>query len=428
MLDAYCGLANNANSNNESESELADRIGAIVLETPSIESDMERLITGDNCRDGMIAYIKAYRDGILQKLAGEINDGGSYIDQVKQKFNADAANWVWSIETVDERIDEVILEYQIVAESNKSLPKCSSFRESMSEWKKRANNIRIPLRLLAKCVGDLKTFLEELFYVAQGGQLQKSDKQKFLEQLIIHREDFDRFYKDQLPYFKLAVAELIDDLDEQDAREFFKTVPTGQFLRSDAEYEQFIGRALDDYKQTLKRNQLKTLWQKKTGSRDPADWSEQHHTPILCMIDDSARKDARDTFRTILAHAAPDTEIAKAIEYLETADFFDRLNDPAEIDRRFMKNVVGKFDVLLKDANAVRNFLRDHISDRVYDWIDNAAVRNCIENMASKQYKINGKARVQARIDRMDANELRRYLNELISDNMTVGMEILRNE
>ena len=35
---------------------------------------------------------------------------------------------------------------------------------------------------------------------------------------------------------------------------------------------------------------------------------------------------------------------------------------------------------------------------------------------------------IKAIIDKMDATELRRYLNELIADNLTVGMEILKNE
>ena len=34
---------------------------------------------------------------------------GAYPDQVKLKFNADAANWVWSSVTADEKFPDVIL-------------------------------------------------------------------------------------------------------------------------------------------------------------------------------------------------------------------------------------------------------------------------------------------------------------------------------
>lgn len=60
--------------------------------------------------------------------------------------------------------------------------------------------------------------------------------------------------------------------------------------------------------------------------------------------------------------------------------------------------------------------------------MDNSVVKNRLKVLAEKQYKLSGCERVQAIIDKMDATELRRYLNELIADNLTVGLEILKNE
>lgn len=116
VIDAYCGIANNANSVRGSESENADYIGSLVRDDPAITRDLTKLFTSDKCRKGMLAYIDVYKDGILKKLAGDIGDSGAYIDQVKKKFNADAANWVWSKSTADEKISDVILEYRIITE------------------------------------------------------------------------------------------------------------------------------------------------------------------------------------------------------------------------------------------------------------------------------------------------------------------------
>ena len=55
-------------------------------------------------------------------------------------------------------------------------------------------------------------------------------------------------------------------------------------------------------------------------------------------------------------------------------------------------------------------------------------MKNRLKVLAEKQYKLSGCERAQAVIDKMDATELRRYLSELIADNLTVGMEILKNE
>ena len=103
VIDCYCGIANTANSTKSSESDLADAIGRKINENPNIVDDLTKLITNEKCKAGMLVYIRNYRSGLLETLALEVDDNGAYIDQVKQKFNADAANWVWNSETADEK-------------------------------------------------------------------------------------------------------------------------------------------------------------------------------------------------------------------------------------------------------------------------------------------------------------------------------------
>ena len=428
VIDSYCGIANTANSIRSTESELAEYIGSLVKENSAITADLSKLLNNDMCRKGMVAYIAQFRGGLLQKLATEIKDNGAYLDQVKQKFNVDAANWVWNTETADERIADVILEYQIILESNKSLPHCTNLRDVISEWSKRTNNIKIPYDILKRYVGDFRTFLEQLYYIRQSGQLQEQNKQKFYNELLTQRDNFDKFYKDQFSYFNQAVKTFIEDLEEKDIADFYKTIPAGQFTKSGTDYYHYIENSINERKKTLQKNRLKNLWTEKTGTKDPNDWSERYDTPILCMFDDSERKEAKEVFSTILAYSASDANINRAISYLEAANFYDRLNNPDERDLCFKERIIADYVVMLNNVNEVRTKLRESVSDRVYDWMDNSTVKNRLKNLAEKQYKLNGYERVQAVIDKMDAGELRRYLNELISDNITVGMEILKKE
>lgn len=428
VIDAYCGIANTANSNEGTESDLAERIGSHVHDNAAIIRDMENLLTNEMCRKGMLAYIDTYQNGVLRKLANEIGDGGAYLDQVKLKFNADAANWVWSSVTADEKISDVILEYRIIAESNKSLPKCTNLHDMILEWNKRSNNIRMPYDVLLKYVGDLKLFLVHLYDMKQHGQLQEQNKQQFYEALITQREPFEHFYKDQLPYFKQVAGMFIEELEEQNIAEFYNTISAGQFTKSSTEYYQYIENAVSSYKKNIRKTQLKNLWLEKTGTKDPADWSEKYNTPILCMFNDMERGEAKIIFDTILVHAAEDEDIIKAIHYLETAAFYDHLKDSQERDRCFMERVVGDYAIMLKDADAIRKNLKESIQDRAYNWMDNSTVNNRLKILAEKQYKLSGYERAQAIVDKMDATELRRYLNDLIADNLKVGMEILKNE
>lgn len=428
VIDAYCGIANTANSNKATESALADQIGSLVHNNVDITRDMECLLTDEMCRKGMLAYIDIYQGGALRQLANEIGDSGAYLDQVKLKFNADAANWVWSSVTADEKISDVILEYRIIAESNKSLPKCTNLRDMVLEWNKRSNNIRMPYDVLRKYTGDMSQLLVQLYYMKQSGQLQEQYKQRFYDALITQREVFEHFYKDQLPYFKQVAGTFVEELDEQDIAGFCSTLPAGQFTKSSTEYYQYIENAVSNYKKNIRKTQLKNLWLEKTGTKDPSDWSDRYDTPILCMYEDADRGEARTVFATILAYAASDADITKAINYLEAATFYDRLNDPQERDRCFMKRVVGDYAIMLKDADSIRKSLIGSIPDKTYNWMDNSAVKNRLKVLAEKQYKLSGCVRAQAVIDKMGAAELRRYLNELIADNLTVGMEILKNE
>lgn len=429
VIDAYCGIANTANSNKATESDLAEQIGNIINENKAVIGDLKCLLTNDMCRKGMLAYIESYQGGILKDLATEIGDNGAYLDQVKHKFNADAANWVWNPVTADEKISDVILEYRIIAESNKSLlPKCISMRDVVGEWNKRSNNIKIPYDVLRKYAGDLNEFLVQLYYMKQSGQLQEQNKQKFYDVLITQREAFEKFYKDQLPYFKQAADMFIEGMEEQDVVGFYSNLPTGQFTKSSTEYYQYIEKKVEDYLKNLKKEQLKKIWKEKTGTKDPVDWSARYDTPILCMFDDVQRANAKAVFETICAFSASDVDITKAINYLQNASFYDRLNDSVERDKCFMERVVGDYSIMLKSADKIRRSLAESIGERAYDWMDNSTVKNKLRVLAEKEYKLSGCERAQAVIDKMDASELRRYLNDLISDNLNVGMEILRNE
>lgn len=46
--------------------------------------------------------------------------------------------------------------------------------------------------------------------------------------------------------------------------------------------------------------------------------------------------------------------------------------------------------------------------------------------MAERKYKTGGSEKVWMVVERMDATELRQYLRDLISDNVKVGIEILK--
>lgn len=428
VIDCYCGIANTGNVLNGSESDLADRIGRCLLANPSIEEDLKNLINNDNCKRGMNDYIHNYKDGKLEILAREIDDNGGYIDCVKQKFNADAANWVWNSETADEKIDDVILEYNIINESNKYNPKAITLHEAIVEWNKKTSNIRISYDALKRSVGTLDIFMEQLVFMQKTGTLQEQNKLKFYDALLSEGMNFVDFYKNQIQYFKQVTAAFIEDLEDDDIDKLFQELPSGQYTKTSTEYFNYIEEQVKTFLQNQARRKLQKLWQEKTSTKSPAEWSNVHKTPIYCMFDDEERTKIKQIFRPFGDKTVSEEMVNNTIAYLENADFYERLENPAEIDECFRKRVIGEYAIMLQDVDAVREYLISHVTEQPYAWMDNSSVRNKIKNMCDKEYQLHGKEKAMAVIEGMDANEAKRYLCDLISDFPSVGMTIIINQ
>lgn len=427
-IDCYIGIANTANSNQDTEDKLAEQIGKLVMEQPSIADDLEKLLTSEYCQKGMLSYIKEYKDGLLPLLAEEIGDSGSYLEEVRKKFNAGDANWVWNKSTSDEKIVDVILEYQIIAESNKSLQKCSTLKETVSAWNARTNHIRIPCDAVMKHVGDLAPFLEQLKLMKQSGSIVEQNKQKFYDLLLTQRESFDVFYKNQVPYFAQDAEAFLSDLEQNEIAELYNALPSGQFTKSKSEYYQFIESRVKQYIQGQWKKKLQSLWYEKTGTKDPAKWSEDNKTPILCLFDDNERRVAKSVFQTVMSANPSEADARAAIQFLESAGFYDRFKDAEYQEKCFAERIVGNYTVLLQDMSAVKEALIATVPERIYDWIDNGTVQNQLRKLADKQYKLTGCDRATEVIDKMDSEQLRRYLKERISDDVDFGMMILKGE
>ena len=141
----------------------------------------------------MKKYLETFEDGELVKLAEEVGDNGQYINVLRSKFDADAANWVWNVDTAQQKIREVILEYKIIVESNKVIAKNISFVNTIKEWCDKCNYIRISFALAKNHFGDIEPLMEMLHTMKKSGTLLDSQKQKFLDLLSVNREAFNHF-------------------------------------------------------------------------------------------------------------------------------------------------------------------------------------------------------------------------------------------
>jgi hypothetical protein len=426
LIDNYSAIANN-NSISKSDNDIALGIGKLCIENTDIVDDLENLISKEKCTQGMDTYLHTYHDGIIISLADEIGDGGQYINCLKKKFDADAANWVWNTDTANQKINEVILEYQIIVASNKILPKNISFDATIREWCDRCNLIRISYMYAKNNWEELSEFMDLLYNMKRSGQLLDSQRQKFLEQVLTNGSVFNTFYNNQTETFKKACTFIVGQFSDDEVRDIFMMLPSGMFTVEKAVYQNTVQTTVEKFVSEQGAAKLKKLWKAKTGTENPNDWSDKYLTPILSMVSDKDVHAARLAFGTVSKKQPDKVSIEKTIEFLEHADFFDKLSNKEERDKAFRANIIKSYNVMLDDVDEVRKYLSDVMTPRVYDWFGLPEIDKQLYQMAEFKYNQNGCEKALKKIDSMDIADIKRYLKDLIRDNMIVGMEIIKD-
>ena len=149
--------------------------------------------------------------------------------------------------------------------------------------------------------------------------------------------------------------------------------------------------------------------------------------PILCLIPDAELQKARAAFETINKSHPDAASIDKAIQYIEAATFFTKLSDSDTLDQIFKDTIIKGLSVMLTDIEEVKNYLDSHITAEPYDWFALPEVEKKLHQMAEAKYAQTGCDRALEKIDEMDVADVKKYLKDLIKDNMTVGIEIIRD-
>lgn len=431
LIDLYSGIANSQNiTGSQTDNDIAMAIGELCLKNSDLSTDLKSVLTPEKCTEGMMAYLKDFEGGILLQLSEEIGDNSQYINVLKSKFDADAANWVWNQETAQQKIREVILEYRIIAESNKVISKTISFRSTVSEWCDKCSYIRMSYPAAKNYLDGVGEFLALLYSMKKANALLDSQKQKFYDLLTANVSAFKDFYNNQLGVFKQVCGFYIDpyDFTEDEIADLYKTLPMNCFTYEKSDYLTLVETKVAEFNAASRGAKLKKMWLDKTGTVSPRAWSEDNKMPILCMMEDAQIQAARAAFGAVNRQKPDAASIDKAIAFLENATFFDKLKSENERDKAFRSSIIKGYSVMLTDVAEVKNYLSRVIAADPYEWFGLPEVERKIRQMAEAKYNQSGCNKALEKIDSMDVADVKRYLKDLIKDNMTVGIEIIKGK
>lgn len=429
LVELYGFLANNVKEETDmSENDIAIEIGKISLKNAPAMSDLEKLFTAEKCQIGIKAFLDVYKDGELIKLANAVNDGNQYINVLRSKFAVDAANWVWRKGTAEAVIDSVILEYQIIEESNKCVGTSKSYKDALRAWSGKANNMRLSFSAIKNDVDDLDVLLGYIYEICTTDQLQEQHKQAFLDSMKIFGAKFVDFYNNrQNDVFKKVCDFELTGLSDADKDKVYGAMPMGCFTKDKVGYSNLVAKMVEEQKKGLNSMKLRNIWREKTNTSSPYQWSEQFSMPIFAMLAEQEVTVCRKIFATINSNKADAKDISDAITYLENAKFFDFLNDASQRDKMFVKNIIRDNAVMLSNIVEVKDYLRSHVTDVPYYWFGSPSVQSTLNKMAEAKYNKDGYEIAFQKIDQMSAEDVKKYLKDLIKNNKNVGVEIIKN-
>lgn len=424
LINLYCSLSNNSGTG-KTDTGIATEIGTIYIQHPDIADNIKKFINFEYCKIGMSIYLNEYNSGELKKLAVEINCENKILADLKSKVTVDSS-WLWQPDTINAKIDDLIVEYKIVLNSNIFIMKTTSYKDTLLAWADKMNHFKLPYEGVKNDLDSLKVLFECLYNIFNTNTISDIDRVKFLEALQSHGEEFISKFNNQASWFKEKCSFDLDGLSEIDVSKIFATMPLGSFAKTNSEFQNIASQKITEYRKTILIEELKKLWVAKTDTKSPKDWSDKYKTPILCLADEDYDT-AKKSFETFMQKMAPDNEIKNAIEYFKRASIFNKMCNAEIRNNAFAEKMIGKY-FIIKDIDETREVLLQRLDCSIYDWYPKTQqTENILEKYAEKLYQTKGCEQALAMIEGMSEANVKLYLKKLVRERMEVGMEILKD-
>lgn len=223
-------------------------------------------------------------------------------------------------------------------------------------------------------------------------------------------------------------------MDESAVVELYKQLSGSDlFTMEKSSYQQRVTDAVKTWNENQAGSALRRLWMDATNTESPQAWSKKYLMPILCMVDhpeeETAAKQAFDTINAVIKRKMDQYAIDRAAQFLtQHPQLLQDLQDEGKRDERFRKKYLGHYDVLLTDIDEVKRELESTLLEEPYDWYYSSKLEKVLEEKAAYIYNGAGYEMAMQVIDEMDEADVKKYLKRLIETNMTVGIEIIREQ
>lgn len=403
--------------------QVAITIGSASRIKTSLAEQLATLITPENCQKGMRSFLQGFEGGKLLTLANDIGANDHLFKDISNLFSVQYSS-LWNIETGKDQIRALIVDYTFVKISNSILSAtATSKKEAFDYWTNQLKFAMCSCESLQALYPSLSKTLEFLLKIYQNSEILPEQLKVYTEELVAHAEEIKVYFSNEIPAFHSIYTSYLEDISEEELPQLKVMELVGIFKKSKTEANTIVKKVADEFKKNQKKTQMFNLWKSKTSSKNPADWSNKHRTPILKLVKKNEYDDAKKTFETLNRNTATDIEIQKALTFLEKTTLFEDLQNQEKVDAAF-RSLLGSYANILTDIERVRDAL-ERLAVDAYDWDNHPTVRARLFELAKAEYDAGGSDRVVERISTMSDNELKSYLIKMVRENMKLGIEII---
>ena len=405
---------------------IANEIGRIAAERARLPEELGDLLTTEKCQQGMMILLQSFEAGRILSLADEIGARENVLSDIRSLFVV-KYSCLWDREMGENEIRKLLIYYGFVKQSNAILnTSAHSKSDALKKWQEQIRFTYVSYEYLEEKYPSLKIVWSVLLRMYQKRDLPFEQIETFLTEITEYESEIYDLIRNEVDIFREAYALYLENLNEMDIGVVKSKLPTGMFELSRTKCNARVRKEVEEYRKAQLKTQLSELWQKKTKTKNPREWSSHYRTSILCCVSEKDFSKAKKAFDTLNRNISTDSEISDALLFLQTTDLFETLDDENKRNASFERGILGKYHSLLPDLDKVRDAL-GYLSVEPYEWYECPNVKNKVKQLAEAEYNAGGSDHALSKIEKMDDTQLKEYLKRLVMENVDVGIEILTN-
>jgi len=259
-------------------------IGKLLLETDGLAKAFSVYVKSEIFEDAFQIWIDK-NEPRISGLAENIGDlAKRYCQNLKAKL-AETAGWLWNAQDIEQEIGKLLREYQIILELKPLLGCVSyiSFKDAIQGFRDAIyKENKIPLSMIVQRYHALLSLFDSL------GQPDEIILSSDLYNILTsERETINAIFFDPLKSFQLSILneKLSDCLPSgmDEILEIYQMLPTGANFDEQAFIQQVRIKAEEHFASSIAA-QIRNVWEEKTGTKTPNDWSTKHRIPAAMIF------------------------------------------------------------------------------------------------------------------------------------------------